>query len=220
MVKAAFFDIDGTLVDTNGFHVLAWDEALRHDGFGISRGRIGEQIGKGGDMLLPSLIPDITPEHCKRIADRHGRIFAKRYLRRAKPFASAKQLIERLARSGVKIILASSAQRMEVDHYAALLDIGRFLSGVVSADDVQRSKPAADIFAVALQMAAPINASDAVVIGDTAYDVESAAQSRLRMIGVRSGGFSDQAVDGSVAIYDNVKALLRQDVWRLVESRS
>jgi membrane protein len=84
-------------------------------------------------MLLPSLIPDIVPEQCKRIADRHGRIFEKRYLRRAKPFAGAKQLIEQFRRSDVKIILASSAQRSEVDHYAALLDIGRCLSGVVSA---------------------------------------------------------------------------------------
>jgi beta-phosphoglucomutase-like phosphatase (HAD superfamily) len=165
-------------------------------------------------MLLPSLIPDITPENCKRIADRHGRIFARRYLLRAKPFASAKQLIEQLARSGVKILLASSAQRSEVDHYTALLDIGRFLSGVVSADDVERSKPAADIFAVALQMVVPINASDTIVIADTPYDVQSAAQSHIWVIGLRSGGFSDSALAGAVAIYDNVEAVLRADITR------
>jgi membrane protein len=125
---------------------------LRQNGFRISTGCIAEQIGKGGDMLLPSLIPDIAPEHSKHIAYRHGRIFVKRYLRRAKPFACAKQLIEQLALNDMKIILASSAQGSEVQDYAALLDIGRFLSGVVSADDVARSKPAADIFAVALQM--------------------------------------------------------------------
>ena len=142
MIKAVFFDIDGTLVDTNGFHVLAWSEALRGAGVCIPKARIEEQIGKGGDMLLPTLIPNISPEDCKRIADGHGRIFATRYLRRARPFKSAKQLIECLAQRGVKIILASSAQRSEVDHYIALLDIGRLLSGVVSADDVQRLKPA------------------------------------------------------------------------------
>lgn len=214
MIKAAFFDIDGTLVDTNRFHVLAWDEALRADGIRISGARIAEQIGKGGDMLLPSLIPDIGPEQAKRIAHRHDRIFAKRYLRRAKPFASAKQTIEQLARSGVKIILASSAQRSEVDHYTALLDIGCFLSGVVSADDVARSKPAADIFAVALQMVAPIAAGETVAIADSPYDVQSAAQSHIRIIGVRSGGFSDRALSGAVAIYDNVKAVLRADIMR------
>jgi len=178
----------------------------------IPRARIAAQIGKGGDMLLPSLISDIAPDDCTRLADRHGRIFAKRYMRRAKPFASAKQLIEQLSRRGVIIILASSAQRSEVDHYSALLNIGRCLAGVVSADDVERSKPAGDIFAAALDMIAPIGASDAMVIADTPYDVQSAAQSNLRVIGVRSGGFSDDALEGAVAVHDNVKALLREDI--------
>jgi len=184
---------------------------MRDEGVRIPSARIAEQIGKGADMLLPSLIPDLAPEVGKRIADRHGRIFARRYLHRAKPFASAKQLVERVARDGAKVILASSAQKSEVDHYAALLDIRRFLSGVVSAEDVQHSKPAGDIFAAALQMVTPIEALDAIVIADTPYDVQSAAASHLRVIGVRSGGFSDHALDGAVAICDNVKALLREN---------
>lgn len=211
MIKAVFFDIDGTLVDSNGFHVLAWDEAIHDEGLHVPRARIAEQIGKGADMLLPSLFADIAPERCKRLSDRHGRIFAKRYLRRVKPFPSSRQLVERLARSGVKIILGSSAQLSEVTHYSALLDIERFLTGTVSADDVRNSKPAADIFALSLNMVGPIAAEDAIVIADTPYDIESASKSNIRTVAVRSGGFSDRALAGAVGIYDNVKALLRAD---------
>jgi HAD superfamily hydrolase (TIGR01509 family) len=209
MIKAAFFDIDGTLVDSNGYHVLAWDEAIHDQGLHLPRARIAEQIGKGADMMLPALFPGIGPERRKRLAGAHARIFAKRYLNRVKPFPSGKQLVEHLARNGVKIILASSAQESEVNHYRALLDIGRFLSGVVTADDVQNSKPAADIFALALKMIAPIAAAEAIVIADTPYDIQSASKSQIRTIGVRSGGFSDRALEGAVGIYDDVRALLR-----------
>jgi membrane protein len=208
MMKAVFFDIDGTLVDTNEFHVVAWDAAMRAERCGVSRATIRGQIGKGADMLLPSLFPTMTPIKMARIANRHARVFARNYLHRAKPFPSAKQLVERLARDGVKIVLASSAQKSEVQHYMALLDIGRFVSGFVSADDVQRSKPAPDIFAAALDTVAPLSAEEAIVVADTPFDVESAAKSRLRTIGVRSGGFPDSALSGAVARYDNVKALL------------
>jgi membrane protein len=194
MLKAVFFDIDGTLVDTNGFHVLAWDEALRREGYRFSRARIAEQIGKSADMLLPSLIPDVTSEVATRLTNLHGVIFAKRYLHRAKPFASANQLVAKFSTRGVKVVLASSAHRSEIDHYAALLDIRQFLSGAVSADDVQNSKPAADIFATALQRVAPIASAGAIVIGDTPYDVQSTAKSNLRVFAVRSGGFSDGAL--------------------------
>ena len=212
MIKAVFLDIDGTLVDSNGFHILAWDAAIQDEGLHVPRARIAEQIGKGGDMLLPTLFPGIAPDLCKRLSDAHGRIFAKRYLHRVKPFPSSKQLIERLARAGVKIILASSAQRSEVTHYGALLDIGCFLSGMVSADDVRSSKPAADIFALTLKIVTPIAAEEAIVIADTPYDIQSASKSQIRTIGVRSGGFSDRALEGAVGIYDDVKALMWIDL--------
>jgi membrane protein len=208
MIKAAFFDIDGTLVDTNEFHVLAWEAAIRAQGCSALKADIRGQIGKGADMLLPSLFPAMTEAKRDRIAGCHARIFAKHYLHRAKPFPSAKQLIERLARSGVKIVLASSSKKSEVIHYIALLDIGRFVFHVVSADDVQRSKPAADIFAAALEAVKPLSADEAMVIADTPFDLESSAKSHLRMIGLRSGGFPDSALSAAVARYDNVKALL------------
>jgi HAD superfamily hydrolase (TIGR01509 family) len=208
MIKAVFFDIDGTLVDTNEFHVMTWEAAMRAEGCSVSRAVIRGHIGMGSDMLLPAVFPTMTQTKRVRISNGHARLFAKHYLHRAKPFPSAKQLIERLARDEMDIVLASSAQKSEILHYVALLDIGRFISGVVSADDVQHSKPAPDIFATALGSVASLNPDEALVVADTPFDVESAAKSRLRTIAVRSGGFPDSTLKGAVALFDNVKGLL------------
>jgi HAD superfamily hydrolase (TIGR01509 family) len=158
-------------------------------------------------MLLPSLFPTMTQIKRSRIANGHSLLFAKHYLHRAKPFPSARQLIARLAQNRMKIVLTSSAQESEIMHYVALLDIGRFISRVVSPDDVQHSKPAPDIFAKALESVAPLNPDEALVVADTPFDIQSAAKSRLDTIAVRSGGFPDSALEGAVALYDNVKTL-------------
>jgi phosphoglycolate phosphatase-like HAD superfamily hydrolase len=110
---------------------------------------------------------------------------------------------------GKQVILASSADKAEVDHYAHLLKINSMLTGIVSKDDVARSKPAGDIFAAALAMVFPMAASETLAIGDTPYDVESALRSEIKTIAVRSGGFSGEtlAEAGAPYIYASVKEL-------------
>lgn len=208
-IRAAFFDIDGTLVDSNEFHVMAWEEAFRDHGLLADKGTIRGQIGKGADQLIPSLFPATALDRQEAIAERHGEIFRLRYLKQVKPFPHATDLVEMAHAKGIRAVLASSAEKAEVEHYIELLKVGSMLTGSVSKDDVASSKPAADIFAAALAQVFPMAASETLAIGDTPYDVESALRSQIKTIALRSGGFSGErlAEAGAPYIYASVKEL-------------
>jgi phosphoglycolate phosphatase-like HAD superfamily hydrolase len=221
-IKAVFFDIDGTLVDSNEFHVSAWERAFQESLFPVDRAAIRRQIGKGADMLLPALAPELPESDRKAIADRHGKIFQTVYLSQVQAFPHARDLIAALHTQGLKVLLASSAKQTEVDHYVDLLDVRGLISGTTSGDDVERTKPAGDIFLSALSKVAPIVASDVVAIGDTPYDVAAARKARIRTIAVKSGGFPESSlVDaGAVAIYDSVGDLFKRLTHSLLGSQA
>jgi membrane protein len=208
-LKAVFLDIDGTLVDSNDFHVLAWDEAFRDHGYRIIYENIRVQTGKGADQLIPSLLPDLDEGGRRAIARRHHEIFQTRYLRRIKPFPCATDLVGLLHAKDKRVILASSSDKAEVDYYVQLLKVGAMLAGTVSKDDVARSKPASDIFAAALAQVFPMSAAETLAVGDTPYDVESALRSSVKTIALRSGGFSGESLAeaGALYIYASVKEL-------------
>jgi len=209
-IKAVLFDIDGTLVDSNDFHVRAWDEAFREAGYGFEPQVIHDQIGKGTDMLVPTLIPDIEEADQEKLGDAHGRIFKGAYLDRVRAFPAARDLLLRVHEAGQQVVLASSASKEELEHYIDLLDIGEIVAETTSADDVANTKPAPDIFATALGKVAPLSADEVIVVGDTPYDVEAAAKCGIGSIAVRSGKFSDEVLReaGALALYDDVAALL------------
>jgi membrane protein len=211
-LKAIFFDIDGTLVDSNDMHVDAWIEAFAGVGARFDRQTVHDQIGKGTDMLVPTLLPDADEAAQDSLGDEHGRIFKSRFLESVRPFAGARDLLRRSSDSGQKVVFASSASADELEHYLDLLDARDLVSATTSADDVEHTKPAPDIFAVALKKVAPLEAQDVVVVGDTPYDIEAAGKCGIAAIGLRSGGFSDGALlgAGAIALYDGVAALLEQ----------
>jgi HAD superfamily hydrolase (TIGR01509 family) len=211
-LKAVFLDIDGTLVDSNEFHVMAWQEAFLDSGHRLEKDAIRVQIGKGADQLIPALLPGLAREEQQIIAERHGELFRRRYLGQVKPFAHARDLVEILHAQGLAIILASSAEKAEVDYYVALLKISSALSGMVSKDDVVNSKPAGDIFAAALAMVFPLAASEVLAIGDTPYDVEGALRSKIKTIGLRSGGFSKEVLTdaGAPWVFASVRELFER----------
>lgn len=210
-VQAVFLDIDGTLVDSNELHVSAWAEAFAAAGYTVDAERIRKQIGKGADMLIPSLLPGISEARQRLIGTNHDEIFRTQGLPHVRPFADATAFIEQLNAAGLQVVLASSANNEEVEHYVRLLRVAHLLKATTSADDAARSKPAGDIFANALRKVAPLRAAECCAVGDTPYDAMAAADCRIRTIALRSGGFSDSELieAGSVAIYDNVGALLR-----------
>lgn len=211
-IRAVLFDIDGTLVDSNDWHVRAWDEAFRAGGYHFDPDTIHAQIGKGTDMLVPALLPEANDDLVEKLGEAHGAIFKSRYLERVRAFPQARDLLLRTHEAGKKVVLASSASKAELDYYLAFLDIRDIVSASTSADDVQNSKPAPDIFGVALKKVAPVKPEDALVVGDTPYDVEAAAKCGLKTVAVRSGRFAEGMLHeaGAIAIYDDVAALLAE----------
>lgn len=209
MLKALLFDIDGTLVDSNDLHVLAWDEAFRDAGHAFDRATLHDHIGKGADNYVPSLLPEVSEDEAERLGDAHGRIYKERYLPQVRPFPHARDLLKRSRQAGYKVVLASSASGEELEHYLKLLDAADLVDAHTSADDVGCSKPCPDIFDTARRKIG-VTPDEALVIGDTPYDMEAAAKAGMRALAVRSGKFPDDRLSGAVAIFDDVAELFRR----------
>ncbi|MGP7795404.1 YhjD/YihY/BrkB family envelope integrity protein [Sphingomonas sp. CLY1604] len=206
-VRTVLFDLDGTLVDSNDYHVAAWEQVFREADHPIDADTIRAQIGKGGDLLVPALWPEADDAAVERLAERHGAIFKRRYLAQVQPFPGAADLLRRVAASGRQVVLASSANGEELDHYVRLLDVADVVDATTSKDDVSTTKPAGDIFAAALKKARTLPAH-AMVVGDTPYDIEAAAKCGVASVAVRSGGFDEAALADAVSRYDDVATLL------------
>jgi HAD superfamily hydrolase (TIGR01509 family) len=210
MIRAAIFDLDGTLVDTNEFHVLTWQEVFRHFGKEIPLERLREQIGKGGDQYLPVFLNELELQKFGKEADKmHGEIFTKKYLPQVRPFPKVRELFERVRSDGKKIALASSGKDVEVHYYEKLLGVRDLVDVITTSDRVAHSKPSADVFLAALNILS-MSSKEAVAIGDTPYDIEAAKKIELPVIGVLCGGFPEDLLrgEGAVAIYRDPAELL------------
>jgi HAD superfamily hydrolase (TIGR01509 family) len=213
MIGAILFDVDGTLIDSNDLHAAAWQEAFRHFGLDIPMDTIRGQIGKGGDNLIPALVPkEVEKSRYDEIENFRSELFKRDYLPRVVPFRGVRELFERIAEDGKKIVLASSAKGEEVAYHLNVIGAGDFVSSTTSADDVEHSKPCPDIFAAALKKVAPLGPDEVVVVGDSPYDVKAAKKLGISVIGFRSGGFDDRVLieAGADELYDGVEDLLRQ----------
>lgn len=213
MIKAVIFDVDGTLVDSNDLHVEAWQEAFRGRGKEVAFEELHEQMGKGGDQLMPVFC---SREELDRFGEELERsrteLFASDYLPRVRPFPKVRELFERIKADGLAIALASSAKEEELERHKKSLRIEDLLETSTSADDAERSKPHPDIFQAALAGIGDVAPEDSVVVGDTPYDAVAAAKAGMRTIGLLSGGFSEEALRsaGAVEIYKDVADLLER----------
>ena len=204
MKKAAIFDLDGTLVNSNEFHVLAWQETFRHFGKEIPLERLREQIGKGGDQYLPVFLSEKEMRDVGQQMDEfRGKIFKKKYLSRVRPFPRVRELFERVRSAGKKIALASSGKREEVEYYQKLGGIEGLVDCQTTADDVVHSKPKADVFIAALRQLGHLSPEQAVAIGDTPYDIQAAKKIDLPTIALLCGGFPEDDLRdaGAAAIF-------------------
>lgn len=210
-IEAILFDIDGTLVDSNEQHVNAWSFAFREEGHPQELDDIRAQIGKGGDLLVPELLPDVDEAIRKRISERHGDHFKDIYLENVRAFERAAELIERVHASGRKVVLASSAKQDELEHYVELLGVKSLIDAATSIDDVVTSKPEPDIFGVALEKVG-VAPSNALVVGDTIYDVDAALRAGVATVGVTSGPFDERQLKdaGAIAVFADVASILRE----------
>ncbi|MCS5718033.1 HAD family hydrolase [Herbiconiux sp. CPCC 205763] len=207
-LRAALFDIDGTLIDSNYLHVDAWTRAFDDVGVAVDAWRVHRAIALDSSKLLEALLGDRADELGDRAKERHAAHYEKLHPR-LRRFDGARDLIARLSEAGVRVVLATSAPPEEFEALRACLDVDDFLHAATTADDVTTAKPDPDIIGVALERAG-VSASEAVMIGDTRWDAEAAGRAGVRSLGVLSGGIAAAELrDGGAAeVFDDVSAIL------------
>ena len=208
MYSAVLFDVDGTLVDSNDAHAHAWVEAFAESGVRVDFEKVRRSIGMGGDKLMPA-VSDLSEESPtgEKISKRRGEIFKTKYLPRLKPFAGARALVAEVKARGFTAVAASSAKRDELESLLRVAGASDLLDAATSSDEADESKPDPDIVHAALKKAKS-PASEALMIGDTPYDVEAARRAKVDIVAVRCGGWDDRDLKGAIAIYDGPWELL------------
>ena len=210
MFKGVIFDVDGTLVDSVDLHAAAWQNALRHFGHPLPYEKVRRQIGKGGDQLLPALLPAaVVARRGKEIEQLRGNLFKRDYLPMVLGFSCVRALVGRLLGEGAHVALASSAARDELAVYKRAAEIEDLVETETSREDAAHSKPFPDIFVAALERL-KLDARDAIVVGDTPYDAEAAGKAGMRSIGVLCGGFPEAELRaaGCVEVFHSPADLL------------
>jgi len=185
----AILDVDGTLVDTNYHHALAWHRALHAHGHPVQMWKVHRHIGMGGDQILDALIgEEAAAEQGDAIRDAEAEAYGE-LIGEVEPMEGARELIERLRDQGATVILASSAKEEEVDHYLDLLDARELVDDWTTAGDVESTKPEPDLIQAALEKAG--DEGPAVMVGDSVWDVKAAKAAGVSTLAVLTGGFSE-----------------------------
>lgn len=203
---AALLDIDGTLVDSNYQHALAWYRAFRLHGVTIPVWRCHRAIGMGGDQLVRYLAGDgFEAEQGDTVRIEEKALYAA-MIAEVQPFEGARGLIEDLKGRGCKVVIASSAKPEDTQHYLDLLDARALVDGWTDSGDVEATKPEPDLVEAALAKAGVKNA---ILIGDSTWDCKAAKAAKVKTIAVRTGGFGvDELLDsGAVAVYESIGEL-------------
>lgn len=209
-LEAVILDVDGTLIDSNDAHARAFVEAAEELGFpGGDFTTVRRLIGMGADRLIPRVYGfESEASKGKALGERKDEIFRGRYLPSLRPTPGARALLERMRAEGLRLVVATSATEDDLHALLERAGVADLIARTTSASEVENSKPAPDVVESALADAgAP--ADRVVMIGDTPYDVEAATRAGVRLIGVRCGGWDDEALRGAVAVYDDPADLLR-----------
>lgn len=190
-------DIDGTLVDSNYQHAIAWQRAFAKCGFDVAAWRIHRLVGMGGDQIVETLLgEEVETDRGDEIREVESQTYAD-LMPEVRPFEGAHDLIGRLKGEGLTVILASSAKKDEVEHYIELLDAAGLNDGYTSADDVDSTKPQPDLIESAIEKAGQ---GRAVMVGDSVWDIEAAKRAGLDTIAVLCGGFGEAELTGAGAV--------------------
>jgi HAD superfamily hydrolase (TIGR01549 family) len=203
--RVVLLDVDGTLIDTNYHHAIAWYRAFRRHGMVLPLWRIHRHVGMGGDQLIPALAGEDADEEA--LSDARSEEF-EQLIDEVSPLEGARELIVDLKERGHPTFLASSAPQDELDHYLGLLDARELVDGWTTDDDVESTKPEPDLVRAALDKA---GTDDAVMVGDTPWDIEAARKAGLQTVTVITGGYSEQELRdaGAAAVFDSLGELRR-----------
>ena len=207
MAKVVVLDVDGTLMDTNYLHTEAWARALDEVGHRAPRAEVHKQIGKGSDQLIQEFVEDESA--AEKVEELHGELYMdmQHY---GYPLPGAKELIASLIERGYEVWFVTSAKPEELELHQERLESEGKIAGIVNSSEVENSKPAPDIFELALEKAGS-SPEETVSVGDTVWDVEAADKAGIRTVAVLSGGaFSEEELKeaGAVAVYNNCAELL------------
>jgi HAD superfamily hydrolase (TIGR01549 family) len=206
MARGMILDIDGTLVDTNYHHALAWYRAFRQHGVVLPIWRIHRSIGMGGDQLVESLAgAEVEQEHGDEIRAAEGPLYME-MIEEVEPFERAKELLRDLRVRERTIVLASSAKQEEVDHYLDLLEARELVDAWTTSADVEATKPEPDLVEAALEK---VGTRDALMVGDTVWDVKAAGRAGIETIAVLSGGYSADELReaGAIEVFESIAEL-------------
>jgi HAD superfamily hydrolase (TIGR01509 family) len=206
---AAILDVDGTLVDTNYHHAMAWHRAFRERGLVLPIWRLHRHVGMGGDKFVAAVAGDEAEERLgDAVRERWEELFDQ-LIDEVEPLAGARELIVELKERGHGVVLASSAIEKHLDAFLDKLDARRLVDGWTTKDDVERSKPDPDLVAAALD---DLGTREAVLVGDTPWDVAAARRAGIETICVLTGGFSEGELReaGAAAIYESPDELRRR----------
>lgn len=207
-LRTFLLDIDGTLIDSNDAHARAWVGSLAAHGYVVPFERVRPLIGMGGDKVLPELT-GLDPEsgEADRISETRSELFLAE-LPSLRPTPGARELLERARDEGLELVIATSAKSAEVRLLLEQARVGDLIELASTSDDADRSKPDPDIIQAALRLNGS-QAMQAVMLGDTPYDVQAATRARVPIISVRcGGGWTDADLGGSASIYDDPGDLL------------
>jgi HAD superfamily hydrolase (TIGR01509 family) len=203
----AILDIDGTLVDTNYHHAVAWFRAFRQHGIVLPLWRVHRHIGMGGDQMVAALAGERAEEELGDDIRAAEKALYLAVIEEVEPLPGARDLIVALKERGRPVVLASSAKANELDHYLDLLDVRELADAWTSSADVEATKPAPDLVVAALDK---VGADGGVMVGDTTWDCEAAARAGVPTVAVMTGGFSaDELRDaGAAAVLESVEELV------------
>jgi HAD superfamily hydrolase (TIGR01509 family) len=206
----AILDIDGTLVDTNYQHTIAWHRALRRYDAHVATWRIHRHIGMGGDKVVAALCGDGFEQERGDDVREAEKGFYMELIDEVEPFEGARGLLEDLKSGGHTVVLASSAKPDEVEHYLDLLEARELADAVTHSGDVEETKPAPDLVRAALEKVGA-DGEKAVMLGDTPWDVKAADAVDVPTVAVLTGGFSEAELReaGAVDVFENMEALRR-----------
>ena len=210
-MAVAVLDIDGTLVDTNYQHAIAWYRAFRQHGIVLPIWRIHRHIGMGGDQVVGALTDERTEREKGDDIRASEKTLYFQLIDEVQPMNGSRELIEQLKARGHTVILASSAKQDEVDHYLDLLDARGLADDWTTSADVESTKPAPDLVTSALERAGG-SPEDAVMVGDTPWDVDAAAKACVPTVAVLTGGFAMSELEeaGAKAVFESVDELCQK----------
>lgn len=209
-VRAVLFDVDGTLIDSNYLHVSAWHRAFTQVGHDVSSWRIHRAVGLDSDLIVDELDGSLTEDERSRVKDLHSK-FYNELVPQLRPLPAARDLVRACHERGWKVVLATSAPQDEADIQHECLQIDQWLRGATSGEDVQTAKPRPDIVEAALEVAG-VEPDEALLIGDTVWDVQAGARAGVAVIGLLSGGVSEAELReaGAIAVYRDADHLLER----------